>query len=349
MGEVDVSVIIVTWNVGELAKLCIRSLQASTSISFDNSLELSPGTYQGEIIVLDSASTDHTCDLLSTIENITFLPQSENIGFARCNNIGAKLAQGRFILLLNPDTEVQPGTLYTLISYMDQHSEVGVAGPHILKPDGSTQLMPRKFPTILGTIFELPYLELLTPWYLLEQENFYNLPAHQVISVDWVLGCALMTRKELYSYLGGLDEDYKMYAEEKDFCKQIKLLSKEVSVVTDARITHHGGKSSAQNAIVLHREYWASNLRYCYKYWAAPAAFVLHLIVIGWYLCLYLVLLTNTFWRVITNRRTTSSGSNVLLSDASNNYRYHYSPHILANALGHLIYYLFAPKARSHS
>ncbi|MFN8375237.1 MAG: glycosyltransferase family 2 protein [Anaerolineae bacterium] len=131
----DLSIIIVSWNVADLLAACLNSIK--------------PGTLETEIIVVDSASSDQTNAMLqSRYPHVKLLAQSENVGFTRGNNIGLKAASGRYLFLLNPDTEVIGDALTQMTAYMDHHPEVGIVGPHTLNSDGSTQSTKRRFPTV---------------------------------------------------------------------------------------------------------------------------------------------------------------------------------------------------------
>ena len=144
----DLSIIIVSWNVRDLLDACLASILES---------RLESGGL--EIIVVDSASGDGSVDMLQDkYPAAQVLPQSDNLGFSRCNNIGLRQARGRHILLLNPDTEVQPDTLAKLVDYLDANPAVGIIGPHTLNSDGSHQSTRRRFPTLLTGIFESSWL-----------------------------------------------------------------------------------------------------------------------------------------------------------------------------------------------
>lgn len=334
MSEIDLSIIIVTWNTSAYIQPCVDALLNSKGVRFqDQPLSLN-GSYQAEIIVVDSASSDNTPQILAQMEHITFLPQSQNLGFASCNNIGAKHSRGRYLLLLNPDTKVFSETLEEMLNFYTKHPQTGALGPHLINTDGSTQMMPRVFPTIIGTIFELPYLELVMPWQLFDAENIYSPPPGTHLDVDWVLGCALLSPRNLYQSLGGMNEGYRMYAEDKDYCYKVKQLGHPIYVLTTTRLIHHGSKSSAQRPIVLHREYWLSNLRYFYKYRAYPIALFLHLVILIWYISLYMIISAK---RLIQVQQQTDTKPQRL----SNSVRYQLDPKIMRQTCTALVVYLF--------
>ena len=145
------SIIIVNWNVQELLDRCLASIFA---------VELPPGSF--EVIVVDSASQDESVAMVrEKYPAVRLLPQAENVGFTRGNNIGLAQAQGDFLLLLNPDTEVKRDALRIMLDYLLAHPAVGIVGPHTLNSDGSHQSTRRRFPTLMTGIFESTWL---APW-----------------------------------------------------------------------------------------------------------------------------------------------------------------------------------------
>lgn len=253
---VDLSIIIVSWNVAELLDACLRSIVQSDH-----------GPYQIETLVIDSASSDHSVNLVrSQYPDVLLLPQNENLGFTRCNNIGLKAAQGRHLMLLNPDTEVIGDALAAMIAYLDAHPDVGIIGPHTLNTDGSTQSTRRRLPTRTLAFFESTWLQDRAPAPLLETYYVVGPPDNATLDVDWVQGSALMLRREVYAQIGGLDPGYVMYYEELDWCHRAKNAGWRVVYLGSAQITHHGGKSSDQVAARKHIHYQQSKLRYFRKF-----------------------------------------------------------------------------------
>jgi hypothetical protein len=258
---VDLSIIIVSWNVRGLLTACLNSIIASSE------------TLALEIIVVDSASSDDTVEVIrARYPQVKLLAQTENVGFTRGNNIGLGAAQGRYLLLLNPDTEIIGDALAQMTAYLDAHPQVGIVGPHTLNSDGSHQSTRRRFPTLPLAFFESTWLQPYAPPRLLDHYYAHDIPDDATAEVDWVQGSALMTRREVYEQIGGLDEGYIMYSEELDWCKQAKMAGWRVVYLGTARIVHHGGKSSEQVGAQRHIHFQQSKLRYFSTYhgrWAA--------------------------------------------------------------------------------
>ncbi len=272
---VDVSIIIVSWNVASLLEACLRSIKASISTS----------AYTAETIVVDSASTDNTvARLRQNFPDVILLPQTENFGFTRCNNIGLAAAGGRYLFLLNPDTELIRDALPQLLDYLEAHPPVGIIGPHTLNTDGTHQSTRRRFPTLRTAIFESTWLQPLAPRTLLNRYTCADFPDDSIAEVDWVQGSALLARRAVYEQIGGLDEGYIMYSEELDWCRRAKAAGWQVVYHGGARIIHHGGRSSEQATTHKHVYFQTSKLRYFRKYHGRSSAQILRVILLLNYL-----------------------------------------------------------------
>jgi Predicted glycosyltransferases len=149
----ELSVVIVSYNVQELLRQCLRSV-----------LEALEGL-EAEILVVDNASTDGTVEALAPqFPQVRWIALERRVGFGRANNIGIAQARGRYILILNPDTLLQPDTLKTMLAYMEEHPEVGIAGCRVLNADGTFQASCRRgFPTPWAAFTKLFGLQRLFP------------------------------------------------------------------------------------------------------------------------------------------------------------------------------------------
>ena len=271
----DLSIIIVSWNVAALLEQCLKSIQASLA---------APSAYpqpKTEVIVVDSASRDDT--VACTQEHfpwVTVLAQTENVGFTRGNNIGLEAAQGRYLFLLNPDTEIVGDALARLVVYMNANPKVGVIGPHTLNTDGTTQSSRRRFLTPGLAFFESTWLQGYAPKEWLD--NFYVTQALDtaVLDVDWVQGSAIMVRRDVYTQIGGLDTGYVMYSEEMDWCKRAKSEGWSIVYYGQAQIIHHGGKSTEQAGANKHIYFQESKLRYLRKYHGYPIALIMRMFLL---------------------------------------------------------------------
>ncbi len=273
----DLSIIIVSWNVRDLLRRCLESLRRQSFV------QDADGGEQTEIIVVDNASADGTVEMLRAMApqfnsamNMRVIANSENVGFTRGNDQALALAQGRYLFLLNPDTELRPGALQTLIDYMDAHPRVGIVGPQLVYADGSLQSSRRRFPTLATAFFEstrlqqwFPRSPILARYYMLDTSD----DAAQ--EVDWVTGSAMFVRREVYEQVGGLDEGFFMYAEELDWCYRAKKAGWQIVYLPSAQIVHHEGKSSEQVLAQRDIYFHSSKVRFFRKYRGAFVAEIL--------------------------------------------------------------------------
>ena len=250
-----VSIIIVSWNVASLLRACLQSVERT-----QQDLDV-------EVIVVDSASSDDTVSMISAeFPHVILLPQSENVGFPAGNNIGLAAATGDYLFLLNPDTELLSNSLQNLVSYLNDHPNVGMVGPELLNRDGSHQSSRRRFPTLLTGVFESTWLQPYAPTRLLQQ--YYVEDSSDAVSaeVDWIMGAAMLTRRNVYEQVGGMDAGYLMYSEELDWCRRIKDVGWSVVYQPAAKVTHIHGASSDQAVTHRHVNFNRAKLRYFRKF-----------------------------------------------------------------------------------
>jgi N-acetylglucosaminyl-diphospho-decaprenol L-rhamnosyltransferase len=264
----DLSIIVLSWNVRELLRKCLASLPLNDE--------------QVEVIVVEAASADGSAAMVrAEFPAVRLLVQTENLGYTRGNNVGLRAALGRYLLVLNPDTQVVGGALTQMVAYLEAHPQVGVLGPQLIDPDGTVQSTHRRFPTLATAFFESTWLQPLAPRALLDRYYAVDLPNDAVSPVDWVMGAALLVRREAYAQVGGLDEGFFMYSEEVDWCRRLKAAGWQVVYFPPAQIIHHAGRSSEQVPAATHIRFNASKVRYFRKYHGALAALALR-----WFLLL---------------------------------------------------------------
>lgn len=249
------SVIIVSWNVRDLLRDCLRSLEAGR------------GARPLEVIVVDGASSDGSAEMVAAeFPWVRLLAQRENVGFPRGNNIGLRAARGEWLCLLNPDTVVVGDALERLVNYLERHPDVGMVGPQLLNSDGSCQSSRRRFPTLALACLESTWLQPLAPRRWLDWYTVQETADDQTAEVDWITGAAMLTRRAVLEQVGGMDEGYGMYSEELDWCRRIKAVGWCIVYVPEARIIHHSGQSSDQVPTRRHILFNRAKLRYFRKY-----------------------------------------------------------------------------------
>ncbi|MDT8306814.1 MAG: glycosyltransferase family 2 protein [Anaerolineae bacterium] len=268
-----VSVVIVSWNVRDLLRSCLTSLAAQR-----DALSL-------QVIVVDSASGDGTAEMVAAeFPWVELVACPENIGFPAGNNLGFALATHPYLFLLNPDTEVAGDAIDTLVAFLEANRDVGVVGPQLLNADGSVQSSRRRFPTLATGFFESTWLEAVAPRRVLDDYTMRDRGDDQQSDVDWLMGAALMARREVVDQVGGLDPGYFMYSEELDWCRRIRDAGWRIVYVPEAQIVHHAGKSSEQAVTARHINFQRAKLRYFRKYHGRLAATLLRLFLLASYL-----------------------------------------------------------------
>jgi len=266
----ELSIIIVNWNVKPLLRDCLSSLSRAIAAAPDLSTE---------VIGVDSASTDGSPDMVQTeFPWVQLIASEKNLGYAGGNNTGVGAAQGRFLFLLNPDTVVPSDILRQLVDFMHAHPQSGAAGPQLLWPDGSIQSSRRRFPT-LGSLFWESTL--LGQWF---PKNRYVRSYHcadqtpdQTQIVDWVVGAAILIRRDAWQQVGPIDEGFFMYFEETDWCLRAAEAGWLTYYLPDARVIHFEGKSSEQVMTARTIRFQRSKLRYTQKVFGVNWAAVLRL------------------------------------------------------------------------
>ncbi len=266
---VDLSIIIVSWNVKALLQACLASIEAGR------------GALSLETIVVDSGSSDGSPEMVrEQFPRVRLIAREDNVGFPRGNNIGLAAANGRYLLLLNPDTEVVGDALAAMVAFLEAHPDVGVVGGQLLNPDGTVQSSRRRFPTVATAFFESTWLQPMAPKSILRRYYTEDLADEETADVDWVKGACLMTRRAVLEQVGPLDADYFMYSEELDWCKRIKMAGWRVVYLPVAKVVHYEGKSSEQAVTARHINFQRAKLRYFRKYHGRIVTIVLRLFLL---------------------------------------------------------------------
>jgi GT2 family glycosyltransferase len=286
---IDLSVVIVSWNVSGLLRRCLGSILGTARSEAPGG---GPGTGSGaprpalavEVIVVDNGSTDGSVSMVrEEFPSVRVIPNPDNRGFPAANNQGIAIARGRYAIILNPDTEVIDAALSTMVAYADAHPSVGVVGPQLLFPDGSVQPSRYRFPTLATAAFESTWLQPYAPRRILDQYYVRDQPDDVAHDVDWVRGAALMTRRETIEQVGPLDEGFFMYSEELDWCRRVRDADWRVVYLPDAQIVHHEGKSSEQAVAARHVNFQTSKVRYFQKHHGKLAGETLRFFLLGNY------------------------------------------------------------------
>ena len=243
----DLAIVIVSWNVRELLEACLASVYE----------RLKRSSLRGNVWVVDNASMDGSAEMVGEHFPLARLIANEiNVGFAAANNQALRVMGfsstehhelPRYVLLLNPDTEVLDDALTTMVRFLDENPRAGVAGAKLLYPDGRLQHSAFAFPSLAQAFldfFPLHYRLLNSrlngryPRKLYEQGDPFP--------IGHPLGAALMARGKAIQEVGLLDERFFIYCEEIDWCLRIKKAGWGIYCVLRAEVVHHEAKSTRQ-------------------------------------------------------------------------------------------------------
>ncbi len=246
MSAIRASIIIVSWNTSELLAQCLDSIHAHPPI----------GEY--EIWVVDNASTDESAKMVDArFPDVLLIENQRNVGFAAANNQALRHARGHHLILLNPDTVVEPAALTNLIDFMESHEDAGAAGPYLLNPDRTLQESCYPLPTLGRELWRLFHLDQLVPYGTYAMERWNRRAPRPVGAVK---GACMILKRAALDQVGLLDEDYFMYTEEVDLCFRLKKAAWRTYWVPSAEVVHFGGQSTQQTATSMFLALYASKL-----------------------------------------------------------------------------------------
>ncbi len=235
--DLDLSIIIVSYNTCALLRACLQSIERARG---------AVGAPTVEVIVVDNGSADDSRAVVRREFPLVRLIESDNVGFAAGNNKGITASVGRYLLLLNPDTEIIGDALSTLVRFMDEHPRAGLAGARLEYADGSFQHAAFRFPNLWMTFFDFYNINHRLINSRLNGRYSTKQYAHGSFQIDHPLGACMIVRRSAVDSVGALDEGYFMYAEEIDWCLRMKHAGWEVWHVAEARVIHHAGQSTQQ-------------------------------------------------------------------------------------------------------
>ena len=244
----DLSVSIVNTNSRELLLACLETLPRADA----------------EIVVLDNASEDGSADAVrERFPEVRVLAQERRAGFGANHNTVIRATSGRYVYVLNEDTTAGDWAFDRIVAYLDSHPRVAALGPRLVYPDGRLQDSAWRFPTPLVSA-----LGLLTVGKLGVKQSHGG----TVHAVDWVMGAALVLRREALDQVGLFDEDFFLYSEEVDLQFRLRQAGWDVHYFPDATVVHHESQFSADIPERRIHEMWRSRHRYWRKHHSGTGA-----------------------------------------------------------------------------
>jgi GT2 family glycosyltransferase len=251
-GKPKLSIIIVSYNVRQLLLACIRPvIETTEGISY-------------EIIVVDNASSDGSAEAVrdAGFAGVQIVANKENVGFASANNQGYAISKGEFLLLLNPDTLVKPGAIKSMLEFMKNTPDAGMAACRLLNTDGSLQKSIQSFPSITRNLVTA----LILPCFLSahnRQRTYFRDKPHKV---DYTSGAFLLIRRAALADMPLFNQDFFMYGEEKDLALRLKKRGWNTYFVPSGEVIHHGGMSTDQTPVEMFLELQKSQIRFFFMH-----------------------------------------------------------------------------------
>jgi GT2 family glycosyltransferase len=267
----ELSIVIPTHDTRELTLRCLETIFAS------------PPSGGLEVVLVDDASRDGTAEEARARHPEVVMVRNDTAeGFTRSTNRGLGIARGEILLLLNSDTEVAPGVLDRLPAILRENPELGIVGAALHYPDGSPQWSGGAAPSLawfFALSSGLPALLSRLPLY----RRVKPLEPSGRARVDWVTGAALGFRRAAWETAGPLDEGFRFYAQDLDFCLRARRAGWEVAIDPSFRVMHHHGATIGREAGARRNQHpellWTDLLRWARKHrgpgWAARAGLAL--------------------------------------------------------------------------
>ena len=276
-GLLDVSVVIVNYNVRDLLRACLRSLEPNLR------------DLRGEVWVIDNASRDDSADMVAAeFPHVKLIRNAQNRGYAAANNQAIRAARGRYVLVLNPDTELPPDAVPACLAELERHPDIGALGPKLVRGDGSLdRACRRSFPSPEVAFFRLAGLAKLLPRHpRVARYNLLDVDPDVSLDVDSVCGAFMLVRREVIEQVGMFDETFRMYGEDLDWAYRIKAAGWRVRYHPAVVVLHYKGQSSRQRpASSIRAFYHAMHVFYDKHYaptYPAPFNALIHAAIWGY-------------------------------------------------------------------
>lgn len=266
----DVSIIIVAWNVRKFVHDCLKSVYEHTQ------------TVDFEVIYVDNASEDGSVGMVKEkFPDVRVIENDENKGFIKANNQGIEISTGRYVLLLNSDTILLNNAIAKTVKFVDDNPKAAVVGCKVLNPDQTLQRTCFMYPSLLNTFLGATYLYKVLPRSrFFGREHMTWCDFNEPMEVETVCGCYSLVRREAIKQVGLMDERYFVYGDDPDWCYRFKNNGWKIMFSPDGLIIHYGGQTTSQKARAFRLQLEGSKLIFM-KLHASKAAFPVACFLVG--------------------------------------------------------------------
>lgn len=258
------AIVLTTWTPADALR-CVDALKKQTIAD------------QIEILVTENHSEDDSVGILRTrlndIPNVRIIETPKNRGYGSGNNYASRYASGKYLLIINPDNEPEPGAIQAMAEAMERDPSIGILAPRLVFPDGSVRDSARRFPDLFDVIIKRTFLQHVFRKRLARYLRS-DVPPSPFQEVDWVVGAVLFLRLDFFRFLGGFDERFFLFFEDMDLCRRCRLAGRKV--VYAPAITVRDGKERLSGGGVFSllrkrtgRAHIASAIRYFWKWGTA--------------------------------------------------------------------------------
>jgi GT2 family glycosyltransferase len=270
---IRLSIIIVTYNSGEVVLDCLRTLTEAAQPDW-------------EILLVDNQSSDGMiARIREAYPQVAVTINPENRGFAYANNIGLAQARGMYLALVNPDVLVSPSSFPPLLTYLKAHPQVGIVGPKTFTADGALDHSARPPLTVASVVWQFWGLNRLFPYVMMGRMLRQAETASEPFETAWVQAHCMVIRRAVYEQIGGLDDGLFLFNEEADFCERAARAGWKTVFVPQSTLVHLGSTTTSRYSYLKVLHHHISMLYFFRKYstrgavWLLKAAFTLELLL----------------------------------------------------------------------
>lgn len=252
----DVSFVIVSWNAKDLLEKCVRSVVDHKT------------THNIETIVVDNASSDGASEMVvEKFPQVRLFRNTENLGFAKANNIGIRECIGQYVCLINSDIILLPGCVDSMIDYMEKNGNIGILSPKLQWPNGDLLTNCKTFPTPWNTLTSTFGLWKIFPKSkLFSGREMLYFSYDNIADIEVIAGSFWMLRRSAINDVGLLDESFFFYSEDLDWCRRFWRAGWRIVFFPHAQAIHHHGGSSSKMPLRMYVQQHKSVMHYWKKY-----------------------------------------------------------------------------------